>query len=241
MLEIIRPEIFDYHKLQAGVTTINKRMFPKYGLSLSAYDLLDGEDYNIHLQLFAHSRGIDKEQIKFNKQIHSDIVRIVDENSGVEEADGLITDKKNLMLLVKIADCAAVLMFDPENEVIADVHSGWRGTKANISYKAIKIMKKTFGTKAENLICYISPAASVNHYEVGKEFKGFFPDTTVKRGKKYYFDNKKQIFNQLLAGGVKKQNIEISDICTIENKDFHSYRRDGDKSGRMGAFIMMKK
>jgi hypothetical protein len=54
MLEIIRPEIFDYQKLQAGVTTVNKRMFPKYGLTLSSFDTPDDVDFNLHLQLFAH-------------------------------------------------------------------------------------------------------------------------------------------------------------------------------------------
>ena len=240
MLEIIRPEIFDYQKLQAGVTTVNKRMFPKYGLTLSSFDTPDDVDFNLHLQLFAHSRGISAEQIKFNKQIHSDIVRIVDEDSDVEEADGLVTNKKNLMLLVKIADCAAVLMHDVENEVIAAVHSGWRGSKLNITSKAIKLMQKNYGTRPENLLCYISPAASVNKYEVGKEFTKIFPLTTVKRGGKYYFDNKKEIFNQLIAAGVAKENIEVSPVCTIKDKNFHSYRRDKDKSGRMGAFIMLK-
>lgn len=240
MIEIIRPSIFERKKIQSGVTEINKRMFPKTGLSLSPAEILTDEEYGIHLQMFAHSRGVIKDRIKFNKQVHSDIVRIVDGNSNTEEADALITNEKQLMLLIKIADCAAILLYDKINEVIAAVHSGWRGTKADIASKTISQMKQNFGTEANSLLAYISPSASVNNYEVGKEFVDYFPKYISKRGNKYYFDNKKAIKNQLLNAGLSKDNIEVSDICTIENKDYHSYRRDGERSGRMGAFIMMK-
>ena len=240
MIEVLRTSIFDRIKIQSGVTEINNRMFPEYGLSLSPAKILSAEQYNIHLQMFAHSRGVGKEQIKFNKQIHSDIVRIVDENFAIEEGDALITDKKRLMLMIKIADCAAVLMHDVQNQVIAAVHSGWRGTRAGIVGKTINLMIKNFGTQPQNLLAYISPSASVKKYEVGKEFLQYFPDTTIKKNDKYYFDNKTTILNQLVAAGVSRNNIEVSGICTIENENYHSYRRDGDKSGRMAAFIMMK-
>lgn len=240
MIEILRPSIFDSTKIQSGVTEINKKLFPKYGLSLSPAEILSNEEYNIHLQMFAHSRGIEKGQIKFNKQIHSNIVRIVDKDSQIEEADALITNTKRLMLLIKIADCVAVLMHDTENNVIAAVHSGWRGSKLNITGKTVDTMINKFGTNPKKLLTYISPAASIKKYEVGEEFLDYFPDTTFKKGKKYYFDNKATIVNQLIAAGVNSSMIEVSGICTIKNKDYHSYRRDGKKSGRMGAFIMMK-
>jgi YfiH family protein len=240
MIEILRPGIFDRKKIQSGVTQYNGRMFPKYGLSLSPAAILSTDEYNIHLQMFAHSRGIRKEDIKFNKQIHSNRIRIVDKYSATEEADALITNEKELMLLVKIADCAAIIMYDTENEVIAAVHSGWRGTKQNITGMTIRMMTENFASKPANILSYISPAASVKNYEVGEEFLNFFPDYTVKRNKKYYFDNKKAIFNQLIAAGINSSSIEVSDICTIIDKNYHSYRQAGDFSGRMGAFIMLK-
>ncbi len=240
MLDILRPQIFDRMKLQSGVTQKNQRIFPKTGLSLSPAKILDDAQYNMHLQIFAHSRGIASHRIKYNQQVHSDIVRIVDGHSNTEEADALITNEKQLMLLVKIADCAAILLYDRKRQVIAAIHSGWRGTKANIVEKSINLMKQNFGTDSKSIMAYVSPSASVKHYQVGEEFLTFFPNVIIKRGNKYYFDNKKLITEQLLSAGVSKSHIEVSDICTIADNDYHSYRRDGDCSGRMGAFIMLK-
>ena len=87
-------------------------------------------------------------------QAHTKNVKYVDkkvnENEpdfGVEkynQTDGLVTDKKNLILATTNADCILLLFFDPVNKVIANVHSGWRGTLQRISVEAVKKMKEEF-------------------------------------------------------------------------------------------------
>ncbi|MCK5742328.1 MAG: polyphenol oxidase family protein, partial [Chlorobi bacterium] len=88
-----------------------------------------------------------------------------------------------------------------------------------------------------DLKVYLSPCASVKKYETGQEFKEYFPDSVIQSGEKYYFDNHKEIKNQLIQSGINADNIEVSDVCTISDTDYHSFRRDGNKSGRMSAFI----
>jgi len=242
MIEILRPSIFDRTKVQSGVTKINKRMIPKTGLSLSPADILSEDEAKIHLNLFAHSRGISPDAIKSNIQVHSDIIHIVDSSYVSQDGDALITNKKGIMLIVKIADCAGILIYDKREEIAAAVHSGWKGTKEKILAKTIKRMIKDFNSKPENLLCYVSPCASIDKYEVGEEFLDYFPESTKKRGKnKYYFDNRSELKHQMLNSSIPEENIEISDICTITDTDYHSYRRDGKSSGRMAAFIMIKK
>jgi hypothetical protein len=53
----------------------------------------------------------------------------------------------------------------------------------------------------------------------------------------FLFDNVAEIKHQLLEAGLYEQNISISGLCTIRDERFHSYRRDGERAGRMVAFI----
>ncbi len=154
----------------------------------------------------------------------------------------MITAFKGLVLCVIIADCAAVLMFDPKNGVVAGLHSGWRGTQMNITQKGIELLKATFKTNPADLLVYISPCASGESYIVRKDVAQHFPRTSRKiNDEEYLFDNRAEIQLQLADCGVLKENIEMSAGCTIGGEnDYHSYRRDGERSGRMAAFIGMK-
>ncbi|MGB9911954.1 MAG: polyphenol oxidase family protein, partial [Candidatus Kapaibacteriota bacterium] len=93
-----------------------------------------------------------------------------------------------------------------------------------------------------NLLVYISPLASGKRYEVGEDVAKLFPLSTIPTPNgKYFFDNRKEIIYQLKETGVEEKNIEYSPLCTISNTNLHSYRRDKEKSGRMAAFIGLKK
>jgi YfiH family protein len=185
---------------------------------------------------------IDVKDFAFSKQIHSNEILLVYDNFKPIEGDALVTNIKGKILVVKISDCAAVLIYDPINEIVAAIHSGWRGSSQKIVPETIKFMKNHFGSNSEDLLVYISPLASGERYEVGKEVARLFQlSTTVTPEGKYFFDNRKEIFRQLVESRVHKDNIEISEHCTIANLNFHSYRRDKEKSGRMAAFIGMRK
>ncbi len=60
--------------------------------------------------------------------------------------DGLITSDKGILLTIRIADCLPVLMVDPQQRVVAAVHSGWRGALARVIEKAVGDMRRVFGT-----------------------------------------------------------------------------------------------
>ncbi len=178
----------------------------------------------------------------YQKQIHSDIV-LVDSNTEkhtLVESDAIISNISGVLYNVSIADCQAVLVYDPVRIVIAAIHSGWKGSSLNIVGKTIDNMKDSYGTNPKDLLVYLAPSACVNNYEVGDEFTDLFPRTTIRIEDKYYFDNRKEIIEQLLESGIIKTNIESNDECTITNKRFHSYRRDKSESGRMSAFIGIK-
>ncbi len=98
---------------------------------------------------------INLKEIKYLKQLHSDIIKV---NPKSEEiGDAIICKEKNIAIGVFTADCAPILIFDKDTKAMAAVHSGWRGTYKLILLKTLQKMKEEYGTKAENIIAYIGP------------------------------------------------------------------------------------
>jgi YfiH family protein len=241
-IKILKPIIFPNERIVSGVTLKNQHIFPNTGLTFTPSPICSKEEVDHHKKMLANEIGVKPKKMKFQHQIHSDIIRVIDEESEETDSDAMDTDQHGLILCVKIADCAAILAYDPVNHAIAALHSGWRGTQQNITAKAINKMSELYGSKPENLLLYISPCASGKNYEVGSDVADFFPRSIKPiRNGKYLFDNTKELLLQLQEIGVPKNNIQTSNICTIENQDFHSYRRERERSGRMCAFIGMKK
>lgn len=242
-IDIIKPSIFPSEEIVSGVTMKNSQYFDGKGISFSNVGAKIYSDYEVEqsIEMLSNTIGIPQKSIKFQKQVHGLGIQIVDELTGLNLSDGLITNIRGLVLGVKIADCAAVLVYDPVNKAIGAFHSGWKGTMLNIVNAGINKMADHYGTLASDLLVYISPCASGKNYEVKWDVAQYFPDSIEQLSQdKYLFDNKKQIRSQLTDIGVNESNIEISDICTISNKNYHSYRRDKENSGRMAAFIGMK-
>lgn len=242
-IEIIKPQIFPINII-AGVTTKSLDSFPEFGFSINKSDTNSAfnEDNISNFRLFfANQLGVSPEKLLFQKQTHSDIVEVKDFDKSFYESDAMIIKDTGYVLNVSIADCLAILIYDPENKVIAGIHSGWRGSSKNIIEKTITTMSFEYGTKPSSLIVYISPGASGEKYEVGVEVASLFQNGITKlRNGKYLLDNKIIVLNQLLDLGVRQTNIEISDLCTISDNRLHSFRRDKERSGRMCAYIMMK-
>ncbi|MRZ29929.1 toxin, partial [Paeniclostridium sordellii] len=88
------------------------------------------------------------ENLTNNKQIHSDIVNIINqENIGkIQEGDALITNLEKTPLLIFVADCVPVAIMDPNNKAISLCHAGWRGTYAKITKKSIEKMSNLYNT-----------------------------------------------------------------------------------------------
>lgn len=239
-MKILKPQIFP-DNIISGVTLRDIVNYPNIGFSLYQNENIDENELKANKQLFSNYLEVPLESILTQKQTHSDIVEIKDNDHNYYEADAMIISKSGFVLNISIADCVGVLFYDLINNVIAATHSGWRGTYKNIVEKTILTMFYEYGTLPENLLVYISPAACGEDYEVGKDVANLFAIGITKiNDTKFLLDNKFIIYNQLIKAGVRQHNIEISNFCTIADNRFHSYRRDKDKSGRMSAFIMIK-
>lgn len=204
----------------------------------------------------AKALNFDYRNIVKPHQTHTDRVEIVSSlKDKFDEVDGLITNKKGIFLCTTSADCTSLLFYDDTKKVIADIHSGWRGTLQKIGEKAVKKMEKEFGSDPKDIICCISPCIKKCHFEVDEDvmllFKNEFAYTdrvseiieqgrNVKDKQKYNIDT--TLINKIILqeAGLLPENIIDSGICTVCNSDyFHSYRSEREKSGRNGAFIGM--
>lgn len=211
------------------------------------------------LKLLSEEFKFDVKYICRPKQTHTDRVeKIEDGDEGIyiqkfDNVDGFVTDKKNKVLMLGFADCTPLLFYDPAKNVIANTHSGWKGTVQTIGVKTVEKMMSEYGCKPEDIICCIGPHIRKCHFEVDKDVKDLFYnkfkdlegiEEIIKynsENSKYYIDTAKINKQALLNIGLKQENIIDSDICTVCNSDIcHSFRAEKDLSGRAVTIMYLK-
>ncbi|MCK5644436.1 MAG: peptidoglycan editing factor PgeF [Gammaproteobacteria bacterium] len=202
----------------------------------------------------------DPVSITAGEQVHGSSVAVIhagDKGSGaldpstrIPATDAMITDLTNIPLLILIADCAAVGLYDPVNKAIGIAHAGWRGTAAGIASDTIAEMKKAFGSNPADMLAAISPSIGRCCYEVGGEVLSSFRETfgepaehffTLNKEDKVHLDLWQANLSQLINMGLKRDNIEVAGMCTAcHTALFYSHRAEGANTGRFGSVIMMR-
>ena len=190
------------------------------------------------------------------QQVHGTQVAYADGSNGDEgpigrqfqEADGLLTDRKGIVLMTKFADCTPVVLYDPVQGVLASLHSGWRGTAQEISKRAIEKMQHQFGSRVEDLYAYIGPSIDQAHYEVGEEvYQAFAGHPQVdhfmapgqKEGK-YQLSMTQANLAVLDDAGLPSRRIEVATESTYTSDQLHSSRQEGPNYQLNALFVMMK-
>jgi hypothetical protein len=241
-IPIVQSKLFsNYKHLKFGISTRVGGVSPEpFGLNLSFNVGDDRVRVNENRRRFFSALAIPLEQLAIPDQVHSANVCLVSKPGAYESCDSLITITSEIFLVVTVADCLPIFLFDPTTKSIGVVHVGWRGSKLRILENTIKAMETEFGTKRKNIMATIGPSARTCCYEVGKDVANEFNEKFLSRSenKKYYLDL--ILFNRdiLIDSGIYENHIEILQDCTICNRSlFHSYRRDGKASGRMMGVI----
>lgn len=212
----------------------------------------DAENVKNNYKMVARDLMMPYEKMVASRQTHSTNIRIVTQEdigkgvslkSDIENTDGLITNCVNIPLVVFFADCVPILLADAEKRLVAAVHSGWRGTVGEIARNAIEIMSEKFYAEPKNIKAVIGPSIGPCCFEVGKEVAEQFDSVIVRElgNEKFTVDLWEANRSILLKSGIRSENIDVFSMCTVCNSDvLYSYRSHGDRTGRMGAFIMLK-
>jgi YfiH family protein len=240
-------------------------------LNLGAVEWDSRENVEENKRRFQSALGADDLKLISLHQIHSDVVRRFDTPPARQcKGDASATNKPGLLLGVRTADCAPVLVVDPAKRIVAAIHAGWRGTLQRIVAKSIGQMQMEFGCRPLDLLAAIGPTIGGCCYEVGTEvasaFAAKFPNAAeffdeLRTGdepnplqwlnmmppghqpppKNVHLDLPNANRLQLLEAGVLAKNIFVSDLCTACRADLlFSYRKQQGRSGRLLSVIGMR-
>lgn len=223
--------------------------FPAGDLNLAGYDEDSAENIAENRRRFLSLFGRDY-SLASCWQIHSAEVRhvptLAEAADGNHRMDALVSGAEGVLVGVKTADCVPVLIGDPRTGAFAAVHAGWRGTVSSIVRNAVDRMIEHYGSKPDNLVAAIGPAATVRNYEIGQDVIDAF------RSK---FDAVEHLFEptrpgharidlhtankeQLASSGVSADRIFVAPYCTMERTDlFFSYRIEKKLHGRTGRLM----
>jgi copper oxidase (laccase) domain-containing protein len=156
------------------------------------------------------------------EQVHGNKIATVDgpveSSKQFAGCDGSITNQRNILLGIHVADCCAVYIVDPTTPAIGLVHSGRKGTELGVVSNAITQMNASFGSQPRDLIVQLSPCIRPPHYEI---------------------DFAAKIIEQCRTQGVRK--IHDGGICTACHVDlYYSYRAEKGRTGRMLALLGLR-
>lgn len=154
--------------------------------------------------------------------------------------DAILTDRRDVLLTISVADCLPVFLVEPKKMVVGLVHAGWRGTLLGIAGQTMRVAKTEFGCDPRDFTILLGPAIQRCCYEISEGVAVLFDEDCLVRmpGQRPKLDLVSANLKQFLNCGVERMNVFAAVECTCCDKEaFHSFRRDGDKAGRMIAFL----
>ncbi|GAB6899532.1 peptidoglycan editing factor PgeF [Kineosporia succinea] len=242
--------IFDGHGVRAAVTTrdggVSAGRYASLNLGLHVDD--DPEAVRVNRERAARAFGAAPHDLVFARQVHGREVATVTEpgQQGIE-ADALITAETDPVLVIMVADCVPLVLFDPVRRVAAAVHAGWPGTVAGVTTATVLELQKQ-GTDPNDLLVGIGPSIAPDRYQVGDDVHVkavealgdragdvIRPDGTGR----WLFDLWTANIIQLTEAGVRPDAIELAGLDTGPGTPFFSHRSQGP-TGRFAALVQLK-
>jgi len=255
---ILKFKAFDkYDFINHAVSTRHGGVSTSFGLetmNMGTYTADDPDNVKQNYKIFCKASGFDEKRVVLGNQTHELNIRYATEadcGKGVfcdrdyASVDALVTNVKNLPLVIHTADCVPVSLIDIRKKVIGCAHCGWRGTYGKLALLTLEEMKKRFMSDPGDIVASIGPCICQKCYEVSGDLYSSFLNKfgecdSLICNNGYYIDlagiNKKT----LIESGVLADNIFVSDICTCCNTDIlYSHRGQGPKRGIFGTFLQL--
>lgn len=196
---------------------------------------------------FALAAGLPRDATVVDvSQVHGcTVVAARDATATRVAADAITSVRGGNAILIRVADCVPILLADPATGAVAAVHAGWRGVVAGVVPAAIDALR-AIGVDPGNLVAAIGPAISAQHFEIGPEVADELTRADLApcvvapgvHGPKHHADLVRGVRLQLERAGIAPAQIDAEPPCTYADRArFHSFRRDGARSGRLAALI----
>lgn len=180
-------------------------------------------------------------------QVHSaDVVTVAAPHAELK-ADAMLTDRPEVTLFMRFADCVPILLHDPRQGVVGVVHAGWQGTVKKILKQAIATMQASYGTRPADVLAGIGPSIGPDHYEIGPDviervrssFNGDSDALLRSHDGHIHFDL--WAANRLTLEQAGVGQVDVAGVCTAcHPEDWYSHRAQKGKTGRFGALVGLK-
>jgi len=209
-------------------------------------------------RLLGEELGVALDSMVLSHQVHDNrVMPITREHAGMglvrersyTRVDGLCTQEKGLMLVTHYADCVPLYFYDPDKQVIALSHSGWKGTLLDIGGETLRVLEETYACKPEHIHVAFGPHIRSCCFEVDEDvarpFREKYPwaeDYSRRREDgKWLLDLEAIITQALVARRVPREQIYGNKACTRCHHDiFFSHRGSGGHTGTGAAYLMMR-
>lgn len=159
--------------------------------------------------------------------------------------DAAFSRQQNTTCLVMTADCLPIILAHADGDVVAAIHAGWHGLAQGVIAACFDAIQ----AKPDKMYVWLGPAISAKHYNVDlTRYQQLIDDDPryktafawCPQQQRYATDLYRLARLHLSAIGVDSSRIYGGKWCTYDQSElFFSYRRDGDKSGRMATFISL--
>lgn len=184
------------------------------------------------------------------QQEHTNIALFLDNNTTTDlnncvVADATFTATPGKVCVVTTADCVPILLCNQDGTMVASIHAGWKGIAADIIGSTIKAITNTMNIDPSTILAWLGPAIGPNAFVVNSDLVDIFCQRLPENEQAFVQYNDKFLANIYLLASISLQNNSITKIfggeyCTFTNQDlFFSFRRDGEKSGRMANLIWL--
>ena len=184
-------------------------------------------------------------------QVHGAEILVPNQPRALNEphlrADGVVTNKQEITILMRFADCVPILLYDPRNHVAGMVHAGWQGTVKKIAAAAVDRMVKEYGSNPVDIIAGIGPSIGPDHYEVQKDVLDRFSAVFGSSAEEMSIHKQGKIWldlwqaNRIILNGAGIEKVETSNECTACNINrWYSHRGEKGMTGRFGAVLGLK-
>ncbi|WP_240626915.1 peptidoglycan editing factor PgeF [Veillonella sp. 3960] len=212
--------------------------------------------------------GVDSHRLTCGEQVHGvGVTRVTQELVGrgafswddsIPDSDAIHTNLVNVPLLLLVADCVPVLIYDAVHHAVAVVHAGWRGAIAHIVESTMDSMCDEYGTLSSDCYLFIGPSIGADSFEVSEEIAeqfrqdmytlGLLPVDQVVRyiqrqGQRTptpHVNLKRYIAACMTQKGVPLEQVSVSSTDTMTTDGCYSYRRDQGRTGRMAMFAVLR-
>ncbi|MGH1562690.1 peptidoglycan editing factor PgeF [Mumia sp. DW29H23] len=220
---------------------------PWASLNLGASNGDDGETVARNLRAAVQALGGDPERAWLMRQVHGRDVHVVtgdDPARPAPEADALVTSVPGAVLVVRVADCVPVVLADDRAAVVGVVHAGRKGVVLDVATAAVEAMR---ALGAGEIRAWVGPRACGRCYEVPETMRDDVARQVARTWSETRWGTPALDLPAGVAGQLQAAGVEVHDLaddhamCTIEGeKDYFSYRRQGERSGRLAGLVRVR-